>query len=657
MSPRHACGAAPRDPLANTRVRRWVRGLNGRWGMPEIHEDVEACVDAVIERVGRRIVLGLPLGLGKPNPLANALYRRAARDRRIELTILTALTLEPPRWDGELERRLVEPIRERLYGGYPELAYAVDRRRGALPDNVTVREFYMAPGELLGAPRAQQAYVSSNYTHAARDVFAQGVNVLAQLVAPARDVDGARRLSLGCNADLALDLAPMLRAAERPSMILGQVHRGMPFTYGDAAIEPGFFDALLDDPATDFPLFGVPEEPVSPRDHAIGLHAAALVRDGGTLQLGIGSLGTAVTHALCMRHRQPERFVELLREHGALARHGDVIERLGGTDPFEEGLYGASEMFVPGFLELYRAGILSRAVDGDVVLHAAFFLGPRRFYRALRELPEADRRRFSMTSVSFVNRLFGDEARKVQQRRRARFLNSAMKATALGAVSSDALGDGRVVSGVGGQHDFVTMAHTLPGGRSVVMLPSVRTKGGEASSNVVWRYGNVTLPRHLRDLVVTEHGIADLRGRSDHEVVDAMLSVTDARFQDALVEQARAAGKLPADYRVPDAYRRNTPARVRRLAERAGEAFPTFPFGSELSDEEVVLGRALRSLRARAQRDPRSLLRAHPIRTSLRPPKAARPFLERMGLAEPGDLHERWLQRVVLFALGRAGAL
>lgn len=79
------------------------------------------CVDAIIERVGRRIVLALPLGLGKANHVANALFQRAAADRGIELEILTALTLEKPRGGPELQQRLLDPIVARLFGDYPSI--------------------------------------------------------------------------------------------------------------------------------------------------------------------------------------------------------------------------------------------------------------------------------------------------------------------------------------------------------------------------------------------------------------------------------------------------------------------------------------------------------------------------------------------------------
>src|SRR3954468_14050909 len=87
-------------------------------------DDAGRLADAIIEKVGKTIVLALPLGLGKANDIANALYAKAASDRSIKLTIFTGLTLEPPRAKSELERRFFDPFSARLFGGYPALEYA-----------------------------------------------------------------------------------------------------------------------------------------------------------------------------------------------------------------------------------------------------------------------------------------------------------------------------------------------------------------------------------------------------------------------------------------------------------------------------------------------------------------------------------------------------
>jgi len=82
-------------------------------------DDAGACADAVLRRVGPRVVLALPLGIGKPILFANELYARAVRDPALELTIVTALSLGRPRATGELERRFYEPLSRRLFGEGP----------------------------------------------------------------------------------------------------------------------------------------------------------------------------------------------------------------------------------------------------------------------------------------------------------------------------------------------------------------------------------------------------------------------------------------------------------------------------------------------------------------------------------------------------------
>src|SRR5579872_1265081 len=153
-------------------------------------------------------------------------------------------------------------------------------------------------------------------------------------------------------------------------------------------------------------------------------------------------------------------------------------------------------------------------------------------------MPEGDLKRLQMTAVTFTNELYGNEAEKRRARVKARFVNTAMIATLLGGVASDTLEDGRVVSGVGGQYNFVSQAFALPDARSILLLKSTRAVGRAETSNIRWRYGHITIPRHLRDIVVTEYGIADLRGRSDEAVIAAMIGIADARFQDELIREA-----------------------------------------------------------------------------------------------------------------------
>src|SRR3954447_5405759 len=102
-----------------------------------------------------------------------------------------------------------------------------------------------------------------------------------------------------------------------------------------------------------------------------------------------------------------------------------------------------------------------------------------------------------MIPVSFTSQLYGDEEINRRARVDARFVNNAMMATLLGAVISDGLEDGQVVSGVGGQYNFVAQAFALQGARSILTVESTRQAGAKADSNIRWSYGHETIPRHL----------------------------------------------------------------------------------------------------------------------------------------------------------------
>src|SRR4029077_923008 len=272
---------------------------------------------------------------------------------------------------------------------------------------------------------------------------------------------------------------------------------------------------------------------------------------------GIGSLGDAVTQSLILRHRNSAKFQNLLSALPPLASHSAGVH----TTPFANGLYGCSEMFVEGLLDLFRAGVLKREVDG-VVLDSGFFVGSRAFYRALHEMLPETLAKFRMRPISFVNELYFGEQEKRKARVGARFINDAMMTTLLGDVVSDGLDDGRVVSGVGGQYNFVAQAFAVPGARSVLTLEASRGSGSKAASNIRWSYAHQTIPRHLRDVFVSEYGVADVRGKADQDVIAAMLSISDSRFQGELIREAKDAGKLAKSYQIAAAHRENYPERI-----------------------------------------------------------------------------------------------
>jgi acyl-CoA hydrolase len=603
-------------------------------GSPDRFDDPDRVADAIIARVGKNIVLALPLGLGKANHVANALFARASADPSIRLHIFTALTLEAPRSRPGLERRFVQPFARRVFAGYPELAYAKALHAGTLPPNIIVDEFFFQAGTRLGIAAAQQSYISANYTHALRYVLDRGVNVVAQLVAKCA---GETRLSLSCNPDLTLDLLKSRARGQCDFLFVGQVNSELPFMPGDGDLSKREFDLLLEGPATDFPLFAPPRESIELAEHAMGIHVARTIADGGTLQLGIGSLGDAVAHALILRHRANADF----RAIAARLDPADCAPAgLRESAPFDQGLHGVSEMLVESFLDLTRAGVLKREVEG-ALLHAAFFLGSRAFYRALRDLPEAELAKLRMTSVLFVNELYGDEAAKRRARVKGRFINNAMMATLLGDVVSDALDNGQVVSGVGGQYNFVAQAFALEDARSIIMVRATREAHRRTTSNIRWNYGHTTIPRHLRDIVVTEYGVADLRGKTDRDVIAAMLAVADSRFQGELLRRAKDAGKIERGFELPAACRDNTPDRISRALSPAYEQglLPAFPFGTDFTPVEQRLIPALMLLQSVPL--PRlAVLLARGLLSSA-PAPDLRDCLARMALDHPSGARER----------------
>ncbi|HEX5792914.1 MAG TPA: acetyl-CoA hydrolase/transferase C-terminal domain-containing protein, partial [Rheinheimera sp.] len=263
--------------------------------------------------------------------------------------------------------------------------------------------------------------------------------------------------------------------------------------------------------------------------------------------------------------------------------------------------YGVTEILVQGFLALLKAGVIRRKVDGALV-HAGFFVDCHDFYRNLRQMPEHERRLIQMMPVSYTNQLYGDELAKSEARTDARFVNAAMKATVLGGVISDVTDKGQIVSGVGGQFNFIEQAFALQGARAIITLQATRESKGQVVSNIVWQHPHETIPRHYRDIIVTEYGVADLRGRSDAGCIMAMISIADSRFQSGLLAQAKAAGKLPKDAQVPQAHNNNTPQALQSWlgAAIAEGTLAQFPFGTDFTAVEQQLLGALGILKAKS---------------------------------------------------------
>ncbi len=724
-----------------------MKNQKNKSSMPaQQYTSIDAGLLAIIGQAGNKLVVGAPLGIGKSNHLLNALWLHAKADDSFELELFTALSLSLPDASGFLEKRFINPFLQQHFGeDYPALVHTQDQLSNSIPANASVAEFYMQSGKFLGNPAAQRNYTSSNYTHAARDMADRGVNVIVQMVAQ-EEREGELVYSLGSNPDTTQDLLDILRrrGCSRP-LVVGVVNRNMPFMTAAAERGTEFFDIIIDDPETQHKLFAPPIGRVGLIDHAIGLHASTLIADGGTLQIGIGSLSDALVYALCQRQSNADSYQKLLKSSGIYKRHSWL--RVEELKQFSKGLYAASEMFMDGFMHLYKAGILKRKVwpdaglhrllgeyklepivsidlferlyaqqilppileqvqlvrlqrlgiisetikyqdeqwlttDGQylnpdirvaenrqaiythalldgrelksgAVLHAAFFLGSADFYTWLSSLQGAERELFQMTAVSQINELYGGEELDRAQRVKARFLNTTMKVTLLGAAASDGLDNNQVVSGVGGQYNFVAMAHALPDSNSVLMLRSTHGSGKKLKSNIVWTYPYDTIPRHLRDIVVTEYGIARLRGKSDEDCIKAMIGIADSRFQADLIAIAKQYNKLDPDWELPAEYRDNLPAGLKQRFQQgiSSGSFPEWPFGSDFSAVELRLIKALAWLKQAT--GTRLGLVTSILKAGFRPPAvtAYHAEFERMQLLTVKSFSEKLYRRLLSLAL------
>jgi hypothetical protein len=583
------------------------------------------------------------------------------------------------------------------------------------------------------------------------------VNVLAQIVCQGT-IDDKTYFSTSCNPEVTLDVVDGMRNLEKAGKkiaIIAQINQNLPFMYGDAVVEPELFTHILDHPDYHFRLFSAPKMAVTSTEYAIGLYASTLIKDGGTLQIGIGSLGDALCYGLQLRQQQNDQYQAALKESEILDKFSNIISNVGGVEAFKQGLVGSTEMLVDGYLHLLKCGVVKRKTYNNIhiqrlinegkikekiiprtltvlleekvvrprltrnnfqflqefgifkeslrfekgylikgkiripadlndeknlnkvvkyclgeklkkgiLIHGGFFLGPNSFYDELNHMTEEERRQIHMTSVLNVNQLYGnrygDEELKLLQRKHGRFVNACLMATLTGAICSDGLESGQMVSGVGGQYNFVSQAHALPDGRSILMAKSTRVKGKDVSSNIVWKYGYITIPRHLRDIVITEYGIADLRARSDQDVIAAMLNITDSRFQDSLLQKAKNAQKIPDDYQIPERFKNNLPERIEKnLAPfREKGLFPPFPFGTDFSEEELTLGKALRGLKEKMAEGlggkASSFGKAMTIRSV---PQKAIPYLQRMQLDNPATGKEKMMQKLIIYALTASGAI
>lgn len=310
-----------------------------------------------------------------------------------------------------------------------------------------------------------------------------GVDTLVATVSP-MDADG--NFSFGTNTDYA---HPVAKTAKR---VILEVNPNMPRVFGDCTVHISNVTAVVENTA---PLLEIPRAAAQPADSVIGALIAGLVEDGATLQMGIGALPDAVCAAL--------------RDHRDLGVH--------------------TEMLTPGLVELMRAGVVTNAGKtlhpGKTVF--AFCMGDRSTYDYLHENPAV-----AAHPVSYVN-----DVHVIGQNDRMVSVNATLEIDLNGACCSEHL-NGRQFTGSGGQLDFVRGAYVSKGGQSIIACHAT-AKGGTVSRITPRLCGPVTTPRNDVHIVVTEYGVANLKGLSTAERAQALIRLAAPQFRDELTAKAK----------------------------------------------------------------------------------------------------------------------
>lgn len=288
--------------------------------------------------------------------------------------------------------------------------------------------------------------------------------------------------SLGTSVDIAR------AAADSAETILAQINPNMPHTHGDGFIHCSRFTAAV---RVDTPIPAYPSRDLTEIEKQIGVHVAELVEDGSTLQMGIGSIPDAVLASLSgFRH---------------LGVH--------------------TEMFSDGLLPLLESGVAdnSRKAVHPGKTVSGFLMGTRRLYDFVDNNPAV-----AMLDIGYVN-----DPSVIQRNPKVCAINSAVEIDLTGQICADSVGS-RIISGVGGQMDFIRGASLSPGGKPIIALPS---QSGAGQSKIVFQLqpgaGVVTTRAHAH-FVVTEYGYADLYGKTLRERAKALIAIAHPAHRDKL---------------------------------------------------------------------------------------------------------------------------
>jgi 4-hydroxybutyrate CoA-transferase len=299
-----------------------------------------------------------------------------------------------------------------------------------------------------------------------------------------------------CSYGLSVDYT--MAAAECATTVIAQMNRNLPRT-GGAKIHLDAINFIVEQ---DEPLIELKAPVISDIEKMIGENVAGLIPDGATLQLGIGAIPDAVLLFL--------------------------------TDKKDLGIH--SEMFSDGVVVLAEAGVITnkKKTINPGKFMAAFLMGTRKLYDFIDNNPNVE-----LHPVDYIN-----DPYIVGMHENMMSINSALQVDLMGQVNAEMIGP-RQFSGIGGQVDFVRGVSRAKNGKSIIALPS--TASGGRISRIACeldRGAAVSTSRNDVHHIVTEYGVANLRGKSLRERAKALIAVAHPDFRAALTEEAKNKGIL-----------------------------------------------------------------------------------------------------------------
>lgn len=282
------------------------------------------------------------------------------------------------------------------------------------------------------------------------------------------------------------------QAIKSAKITIAQINEEMPYTLGDSKVHISKVDYIVE-ANSPLPVLNPPK--IGDVERAIGENCASLVEDGSTLQLGIGAI--------------PDAVLLFLKDKKDLGIH--------------------SEMISDGVVELYEAGVITNKAktlhQGKMVV--TFLMGTKRLYDFANNNPDLE-----MYPVDYVN-----DPCVIMKNHKMVSINSCIQVDFMGQVVSDSVGK-KQFSGVGGQVDFVRGASMAEGGKSIIAMPSTASKGTVSRIVPLIDQGAaVTTSRNDVHYIVTEYGVADLKGKTLKDRARALINIAHPNFREELIKE------------------------------------------------------------------------------------------------------------------------